>query len=734
MREFIVLAALAGFSGLVASQSIDLDYVKALPDPTYTIASDKASQTIPYNQDAAMESAADLASATPLPVSAKFRRSTAQGRSFSKRNGDCQPVPTTPNLYNAVVDPAESFQADNELAQVALSASTPSGYTQTFSNKKAASQANGYMGYTLLSSYDTTTCANKCNQALGCQGFNIYFERSPSIVPAPSCPNPPGTPNIFCVLWGGPVTEETARNDGQWRDQFHVVIAGSNGYVLTSSMNPLSSKAINAPRDCNDDDAYMGMRMFTDNAPFDPERCKAVCEATSQYNIEHNSDPSKPPRLCKFFDTYILSKNYISQGQACFMYTQYWDPEVYATNDGQWDGEGNHYTISSSVFFHNGTDVVTPVCPSDITRLQGDNSASAFCAAYIDYEPPTTSTVTSYTSTTTVEACGGAPTNRVKRDEQDAAIVEAVVAVYPQKIGANATGAAQITIPAESMTVSEVYASATSEAASQLGVDAPATMTSANAAVTARAVPTETPSFFVGRDSREISSACSHIATGTATRTVEAVATATNVGSCAQYPTVCENGDQPQLIAGSFTSSTDNIDDTFFTLNLPFEICIYDSCSTRAHMTTNGMLHLGTDGNPWFVNAPLPAYAGQPYLYAFWDDLYIYYQQKHYMDYAVCGSAGHRTITFDWRMGRYAAPSNGPLYSFSATFYEDKPSRVYLRYFGTTDQGSSATVGMEGTSGGQSTKYQYSFNEAKITDGLGLIFDPHANYFGVAAS
>jgi len=31
------------------------------------------------------------------------------------------------------------------------------------------------------------------------------------------------------VLWGTPISPETAVNTGQWRNQFQVVIAGSNG-------------------------------------------------------------------------------------------------------------------------------------------------------------------------------------------------------------------------------------------------------------------------------------------------------------------------------------------------------------------------------------------------------------------------------------------------------------------------------------------------------------------------
>lgn len=72
--------------------------------------------------------------------------------------------------------------------------------------------------------YNVQWCADKCSRTLGCQGFNTYFERSPSKAPAAACPNPDGAANPFCVLWGGPVSEQNALNEGQWRQNFHVVI------------------------------------------------------------------------------------------------------------------------------------------------------------------------------------------------------------------------------------------------------------------------------------------------------------------------------------------------------------------------------------------------------------------------------------------------------------------------------------------------------------------------------
>lgn len=61
------------------------------------------------------------------------------------------------------------------------------------------------------------------------------FERDPSVNPdSPNCSNPNSTINIKCVYWGGAVTAGNANNFGQWRDEFQVLIAGSNGYVNTT--------------------------------------------------------------------------------------------------------------------------------------------------------------------------------------------------------------------------------------------------------------------------------------------------------------------------------------------------------------------------------------------------------------------------------------------------------------------------------------------------------------------
>lgn len=496
-----------------------------------------------------------------------------------------------------------------------------------------------------MPSYDVQTCADKCSRTLGCQGFNTYFERSPSKAPAPGCQDPPGSANPFCVLWGGPVTKDNALNEGQWREKYHVVITASNGYVLTSSVDPLSGKAINAPLDCNKNDAYMGMRLLTDNAPFDPQRCAAICEATTQYNIDH-PEAGKAPRLCKFYNTYILNKNYISQGQACSMYTQYWDPNTYATNDGQWDGQGNHYTISSSTFFSNKTDIVTPVCPADIDKLKTNSDATSFCASYISYVAPTTATVTVGGGATTIEACGQ-PTGRIsKRDESDPVLIEAVVGVFPSKVdNAAVTGTepALETIPAQAATDAEALASATSAAIAQLEGTADAAISSATPAPSstqgdAASNPTatdasnaeskpaatssapaqkraaSTPVALAGRDPIEISSACSKIV-GSSTPTVTVIAaasTATTYRKCNNFPAKCPASSPARAFAGDFDGSAASVDDNVYTIVLPFQVCIYDICSTKVNPTSNGIISLAEYRNTGYVNDKgLPNFGGK---------------------------------------------------------------------------------------------------------------------------
>lgn len=103
--------------------------------------------------------------------------------------------------------------------------------------------------------------------------------------PGSSCPDPPSTTVIKCVFWGGPVYSTNANNKGQWRNDFEVVIAGSNGYNTAGPFQSptgytgayLVQAAINAPNECN---SYMGVKIFA-SGPFDPA-CRSSATSNPQ--------------------------------------------------------------------------------------------------------------------------------------------------------------------------------------------------------------------------------------------------------------------------------------------------------------------------------------------------------------------------------------------------------------------------------------------------------------------
>jgi hypothetical protein len=185
----------------------------------------------PADVSVAISSASELAAATSTPVSRIKRDVCVQ-----------QPLGIS---YNSVPDTAAAFAADTYYALKAVAAGTPTGYVQTMSNLTASNSADQYMGFTLLQSYDVVSCVNQCNAISGCNSVNIYFERDPTINPDSSaCPqNPPSTINIKCVFWGGAIVSANANNFGQWRANFQVLIAGSNGYMKSSYASQLAAQA-----------------------------------------------------------------------------------------------------------------------------------------------------------------------------------------------------------------------------------------------------------------------------------------------------------------------------------------------------------------------------------------------------------------------------------------------------------------------------------------------------------
>jgi hypothetical protein len=138
-----------------------------------------------------------------------------------------------------------------------------------------------------LDSYDTVKCQEYCDTAPSCYAFNVFFERDASVIPGDGCSDPPSTVNIKCSLWGSPVSSDTATNVGQYQDQFHVVIAGSNGYNKNAA--PPAYAGFDGPTELGGaiqaPSGYIGSSFFS--GPYDPSQCAAVCQSTTEFDKEH---------------------------------------------------------------------------------------------------------------------------------------------------------------------------------------------------------------------------------------------------------------------------------------------------------------------------------------------------------------------------------------------------------------------------------------------------------------
>ncbi|KAJ4348973.1 hypothetical protein N0V95_005021 [Ascochyta clinopodiicola] len=356
--------AASGLVGLVGAlpQMINIDAALAVPTPT--ILGPKVEETKPaeisYNPIAAASAVAAVVKSEGAIEKRDVVYDVTIGTTIEERNATmskrmaCDPQPLG-NGPSVSPDNAATFSSSTELSRIARTADTPSGYQQSFQDQSGSLQQIGYLTYKTYQTYDVQGCADACDSEKYCLGFNIYFERDPTLEPGPNCPSPASTTNIKCSLYGYPVAEKAATNKGQWRQDFQVVIAGSNGYSKINKGLPTVKNfkaptslpgTINAPLD-NGYDTYSGMRLFNDN-PFDPALCAAGCQAQTDYDMAHpDSDGKYKP--CNFFTTYILTQNGVPLGTYCAFYTRSWDSS-YATNTGYYYGQDKYDVVDAGSY------------------------------------------------------------------------------------------------------------------------------------------------------------------------------------------------------------------------------------------------------------------------------------------------------------------------------------------------------------------------------------------------
>ncbi|USW52741.1 hypothetical protein Slin15195_G060600 [Septoria linicola] len=259
------------------------------------------------------------------------------------QNKSCSSQAPLPQGSGPVASPdtVSAFYALPTIANAATSAPTPANYTVAYTNLEATSNAGGYQGFSLLSSYDVAECARRCNANDGCTSFNIAFERSPSVEPNhENCRDPPSTTLIKCVLWSGPLSPSNAVNNGQLRAGFQVAISGSNAYNkrtppavpgYTGPVN-LGTRAISAPI-CNNGNRTAITQIFTaTDDPYNVTRAAQWCD--TQYTRT---------RPCYYFNCYLTRTASGSQagrifGQICDLYSQPWGKEYATKKQTYFDG------------------------------------------------------------------------------------------------------------------------------------------------------------------------------------------------------------------------------------------------------------------------------------------------------------------------------------------------------------------------------------------------------------
>lgn len=355
--------------------------------------------------------------------------------------------------------------------------------------------------------------------------MNLYFERDSSgkslsssftkastnrdLIVDPndaSCSNPASVTMIKCVYWASAVSQDTAVNSGQYRNQFQVVIAGSNGYVSNQIATPAGYQAgtpygkfaINAPYDAQGYNTFMGSKIFT--TTWDVNSCAKYCDAQTAYNKATAPKDGTPYKVCNFFNTYVLTAHkadgsVVPQGQYCALYTEAWSSQ-YAVNAGSWRGK-DQYLVSYSFGYPKLNPGIAPTA-GDVTgavyqaRQDMTYSPSSltsvfqpFCSSLLGYMAPTASvtalTTTTPVSVTTVVSISTVAAN-AKRAAASSSPTPAVLTKYPTAV---ISSACSLIVSSPTMTSTVTVATSTITAAASISTSTSvSTVTSAPAVAT----------------------------------------------------------------------------------------------------------------------------------------------------------------------------------------------------------------------------------------------------------
>lgn len=224
------------------------------------------------------------------------------------------PTPDTPSAFLSYA----LFAVD------AYAAHVPQGYSQNFTDLNAAVSSPNYLALKTLQTYSTDECAAYCDCTETCSSFNLYIERDPSLNPAANCTNPPSMTSYKCTIFAGPISSADATNSGQYRDEFEVVITGSNAYNrLPTAPHLPSTSGWQSPSYCpggaiSAPSKQMGGAFFP--GPFDPRVCASYAVAQTAEN-KASSQSGRAYESCSYFNAYAVTSNGSYAGLYCNLFT-----------------------------------------------------------------------------------------------------------------------------------------------------------------------------------------------------------------------------------------------------------------------------------------------------------------------------------------------------------------------------------------------------------------------------
>jgi len=166
--------------------------------------------------------------------------------------------------------------------------------------------------------------------------------------------------------------------------------------------------------------------------------------------------------------------------------------------------------------------------------------------------------------------------------------------------------------------------------------------------------------------------------------------------------------------------------------NLGFNFNYYGNNYSQFHVTSNGLVMFGSGSNDYTEDA-IPS-GGSPnnFIAAFWDDIVIDPSGK--ILYTTIGAAPNRKCIIQWtNMGFFS--STVLMGTFSVILYEGS-NNIQIQYRSIIDNtsdrshGSSATIGLENSSGTAGIQYTYH-NSSAVASEQAIMFSPSGSTYTV---